>query len=77
MRQCSGKTKVITNRIAHLITTKGVYPAGIMGVTLTNKAAGEIREGVNKHLVDVSLAATLHSFCVCLLGRDGDAIQFG
>ncbi len=75
----SGKTKVITNRIAHLITTKGMYPAGIMAVTFTNKAAGEMRERVNKHLVDVSLAAeplvaTFHSFCVRLLRRDGAAL---
>ena len=37
----SGKTKVITNRIAHLITAKGMYPGGVMAVTFTNKAAGE------------------------------------
>ena len=75
----SGKTKVITNRIAHLITAKGMYPGGIMAVTFTNKAAGEMRERVNRHLADVSLpaeplVATFHSFCVRLLRRDGAAL---
>ncbi len=76
----SGKTKVITNRIAHLITAKGMYPGGVMAVTFTNKAAGEMRERVKKHLADFSLpadplVATFHSFCVRLLRRDGAALS--
>ena len=75
----SGKTKVITNRIAHLITSKNVHPGGIMAVTFTNKAAGEMRERVNRHLDGIALSspplvATFHSFCVRLLRRDGAAL---
>ncbi|HXJ45005.1 MAG TPA: UvrD-helicase domain-containing protein, partial [Bryobacteraceae bacterium] len=75
----SGKTKVITNRIAHLITAKHVPPSAILAVTFTNKAAGEMRERVARHLEGCELTsnpllATFHSFCVRLLRRDGDAL---
>jgi DNA helicase-2/ATP-dependent DNA helicase PcrA len=75
----SGKTKAITNRIAHLITAKHVPPSAILAVTFTNKAAAEMRERVAKLLEGVSLnsppqLATFHSFCVRLLRRDGDPL---
>ncbi|HVY94993.1 MAG TPA: UvrD-helicase domain-containing protein, partial [Bryobacteraceae bacterium] len=75
----SGKTRVITHRIAHLITAKHVPPFAVMAVTFTNKAAGEMRERVLSHLETVEmtsnpLIATFHSFCVRLLRRDGDAL---
>src|SRR6185312_2430460 len=75
----SGKTRVITHRIAHLITAKQVPPFAVMAVTFTNKAAGEMRERVLSHLEGVEmtsnpLVATFHSFCVRLLRRDGDAL---
>ncbi len=75
----SGKTRVITNRIAHLITAVKVPPFSIMAVTFTNKAAGEMRERVASHLEGFELSSTplvstFHSFCVRLLRRDGDAL---
>ena len=75
----SGKTKVITQRIAHLITAKNVAPFSILAVTFTNKAAGEMRNRVGNLLDGYELTsspqlATFHSFCVRLLRRDGDAL---
>jgi DNA helicase-2/ATP-dependent DNA helicase PcrA len=76
----SGKTRVITHRIAHIITSRRVPPTAVMAVTFTNKAANEMRERVNALLADVALdsspnVSTFHSFCVRLLRRDGDPLQ--
>src|SRR5713101_4812959 len=75
----SGKTRVITHRIAHIITSKRVPPSSILAVTFTNKAAREMRERVGTLLADCELesspnVATFHSFCVRMLRRDGDAL---
>jgi DNA helicase II / ATP-dependent DNA helicase PcrA len=75
----SGKTRVITHRIAHLITANHVPPSSILAVTFTNKAAAEMRSRVMSLLEDAALPsspqlATFHSFCVRLLRRDGDAL---
>src|SRR4051812_32770066 len=78
----SGKTRVITNRIAHLITAKRVPPSAILAVTFTNKAAKEMRERVHSliggHDSDERLSSprlfTFHSFCVRLLRADGDPL---
>ncbi len=75
----SGKTRVITHRIAHIITTRHVPPSAILAVTFTNKAAREMRERVSSLLQDEHLDAspnvcTFHSFCVRLLRRDGDPL---
>ena len=75
----SGKTRVITHRIAYIITQRHVPPSAISAVTFTNKAAGEMRERVAALLEGVPLessptVATFHSFCVRLLRRDGDAL---
>ena len=75
----SGKTRVITHRIAYIITQRHVPPSAILAVTFTNKAAGEMRERVAGLLEDVTLdsapnISTFHSFCVRLLRRDGDAL---
>lgn len=72
----SGKTRVITNRIAHLIHTHGVYGPSILAVTFTNKAAAEMKERVLKLLHGLTndagpTVSTFHSFCVRLLRRDG------
>ena len=75
----SGKTRVITHRIAHIITANKVPPFAILAVTFTNKAAGEMRSRVESHLEGFELSSspmvsTFHSFCVRLLRRDGDAL---
>jgi len=72
----SGKTKVITHRIAHLITARHVPPSSILAVTFTNKAAAEMRARIdrlleNANLQSAPLLSTFHSFCVRLLRRDG------
>jgi len=75
----SGKTRVITHRIAHIITSRRVPPSAVLAVTFTNKAANEMRERVSALLEDVRLdsspnVSTFHSFCVRLLRRDGDSL---
>ena len=77
----SGKTRVITSRIARLIQEKGVAPDSILAVTFTNKAASEMGERVDRLLGHTSLAkpliATFHSFCVRVLRRDIEALKVG
>ena len=62
----SGKTRVITCRIAHLIQEKGLSPESILAITFTNKAAGEMKERV-RNILDLRGAhpwvSTFHSFC--------------
>src|SRR5689334_12611993 len=75
----SGKTRVITHRIAHIITSRHVPPSAVLAVTFTNKAAREMRERVTALLEDAHLdstpnVSTFHSFCVKLLRRDGDPL---
>jgi len=77
----SGKTRVITSRIAWLIREKGVAPDSILAMTFTNKAAKEMGERVDKLLSHGSLAkpliATFHSLCVRMLRRDIEALRVG
>ena len=72
----SGKTRVITHRIAHLIAAHRVPGPAVVAVTFTNKAAGEMRERVVKLLTGKTLlglpeVCTFHSYCVRLLRREG------
>ena len=74
----SGKTRVITHRIAHLIREDGVQPSRIVAVTFTNKAAAEMRERVNRLLgYDGGLGwiGTFHALCLRILRRDGATVR--
>jgi DNA helicase-2/ATP-dependent DNA helicase PcrA len=78
----SGKTRVITVRIAYLIAERGVQPFNILAVTFTNKAAGEMRERVEQllrglNLKSAPLISTFHSLCVRILRQHIEALQEG
>jgi DNA helicase-2/ATP-dependent DNA helicase PcrA len=70
----SGKTRVITYRILHLILARSVRPSRILGLTFTNKAAGEMRERVARHLPQGArppFLGTFHGFCARVLRFHG------
>ena len=75
----SGKTRVLTHRIAYLIEEKGVNPWNIMAITFTNKAAGEMRERVDKIVgfgSESIWVSTFHSSCVRMLRRFIDRLGY-
>ena len=74
----SGKTRVLTSRIAYLILEKGVSPSNIMAITFTNKAAGEMKERISAIVGEVGdmWVSTIHSMCVRILRRDIDKIGY-
>uniref|UniRef100_UPI0002D8A8BD DNA helicase PcrA n=1 Tax=Streptococcus parauberis TaxID=1348 RepID=UPI0002D8A8BD len=74
----SGKTRVLTHRIAYLIDEKFVNPWNILAITFTNKAAREMRDralALNPATID-TLIATFHSMCVRILRREADHIGY-
>ncbi|HEX9094273.1 MAG TPA: UvrD-helicase domain-containing protein, partial [Coriobacteriia bacterium] len=75
----SGKTRVLTYRIAHLVGDGGVPPHAILAITFTNKAAGEMRARLADLVGPVSRSMwvmTFHAFCVRLLRRDAKLLGF-
>jgi DNA helicase-2/ATP-dependent DNA helicase PcrA len=73
----SGKTKVLTHRIAHLLANKEAWPSQILSITFTNKAAGEMRERVRHLLGDDANGMwlkTFHSACVMILRREAERL---
>lgn len=75
----SGKTRVLTRRIAYLIEQRGVSPFEILAITFTNKAAQEMRERVGRLVGPVAekmWVSTFHSACVRILRRDADKLGF-
>ena len=75
----SGKTKVVTHKIAYLIEEKNIYPGNILAITFTNKAAAEMKTRVADLLnieVDHMWMGTFHSICVRILRRDIDKIGY-
>lgn len=75
----SGKTRVLTSRIAHLIMNKGLSPDQILAVTFTNKAAGEMKDRVEKLTgipPQMMWVSTFHSFCLRVLRRFASKIGY-
>ena len=74
----SGKTRVLTTRIAYLIAEKGVAPYHILALTFTNKAAKEMKERVQKLTGDEASVwlFTFHGFCARLLSMEIDALGY-
>ncbi len=75
----SGKTRVLTHRIAYLIENKGISPFEILAITFTNKAAGEMKTRVADLVGPVAekmWVSTFHSACVRILRRDAEKIGY-
>ncbi len=75
----SGKTRVLTNRIAYLLAERDVQPGEILAITFTNKAAGEMKDRVAALIGPRARSmwvSTFHSMCVRILRRDGKALGF-
>ena len=74
----SGKTRVLTTRIAYLVSEKKVSPYNIMAITFTNKAAGEMKERLSSLIdgVEDMWVSTIHSMCVRILRRDIDKLGY-
>ncbi|MEV6163705.1 DNA helicase PcrA [Streptomyces sp. NPDC052052] len=75
----SGKTRVLTHRIAHLLAERGVHPGQILAITFTNKAAGEMKERVEQLVgprAHAMWVMTFHSACVRILRRESKKLGF-
>lgn len=75
----SGKTRVLTTRIAYLIKERKVFANKILAITFTNKAANEMKERIQKNLGDFSggvFVSTIHSLCVRILREDIEALNY-
>ncbi|ADK16724.1 MULTISPECIES: DNA helicase PcrA [Clostridium] len=75
----SGKTRVLTYRIAHMIKDMNIYPSKILAITFTNKAAGEMKDRIKELVgdeVDGMWVSTFHSSCVRILRREIDKLGY-
>ncbi|MBM4794011.1 DNA helicase PcrA [Streptomyces sioyaensis] len=75
----SGKTRVLTHRIAHLLAERHVHPGQILAITFTNKAAGEMKERVEELVgprANAMWVSTFHSACVRILRRESKKLGF-
>ncbi|MFC9133260.1 DNA helicase PcrA [Streptomyces sp. NPDC057099] len=75
----SGKTRVLTHRIAHLLAERSVHPGQILAITFTNKAAGEMKERVEQLVgprANAMWVMTFHSACVRILRRESKRLGF-
>ncbi|NDZ80741.1 DNA helicase PcrA [Streptomyces sp. SID10853] len=75
----SGKTRVLTHRIGHLLGSRGVHPGQILAITFTNKAAGEMKERVEELVgprAQAMWVMTFHSACVRILRRESKKLGF-
>jgi DNA helicase II / ATP-dependent DNA helicase PcrA len=75
----SGKTRVLTHRIAHLVSACGVKPQEVLAITFTNKAAGEMKERLERILGDVALrmwVMTFHAACGRILRREAPRLGY-
>ncbi len=74
----SGKTRVLTSRIAYLVAEKGVSPKNIVAITFTNKAAKEMKDRLFKILgqTEDMWVSTIHSMCVKILRRDAEKLGY-
>ncbi|MFF1281943.1 DNA helicase PcrA [Streptomyces sp. NPDC058299] len=75
----SGKTRVLTHRIAHLLAERSVHPGQILAITFTNKAAGEMKERVEQLVgprANAMWVMTFHSACVRILRRESKKLGF-
>ncbi|MEV0112210.1 DNA helicase PcrA [Streptomyces sp. NPDC050844] len=75
----SGKTRVLTHRIAHLLAERHVHPGQILAITFTNKAAGEMKERVEQLVgprANAMWVSTFHSACVRILRRESKKLGF-
>ncbi|MFF5702413.1 DNA helicase PcrA [Streptomyces sp. NPDC012794] len=75
----SGKTRVLTHRIGHLLSARNVHPGQILAITFTNKAAGEMKERVESLVgprANAMWVSTFHSACVRILRRESKRLGF-